>query len=554
MSANSYPALFEETIESGVFELQMAQSSSALSGSFSLSAPAAHYNNRGPLITETVSAGGRYALQTKSNVVLAGTVDVKGAVDLYSNSSSTLVSTGITAQYLLAGEVNSSSSLTGTAEPYALFANLETSKLSEYTVVREIQDHTEQANENLIMQFKDCPNILNLLSTPLTEVDKTAIDVREIQQFVVNIEEAYGAHLDLLGTILGVARTAGQDDITYRAVLVSQIQTITCDGTLTKILATLLMTYNHGLTKESMDKVSVRTRTHNVFDVYVYDYREVLNHGEAKFIQKLTPDGAETRIIVNNVDDTEEGNFFTLENTVDQGFDFKTYDWPLINTAPMPNTVQGFLDITGDMLNLGKVVEIEVLPVDLQDNVASRAFGTFRILRAGTYTFELSSRDGSRLFIDDLEIVDNDDGTLGSLQTTEGSVALTAGIYNLDVLFVHRTGVEELSVQYKGPDTLDTYSPVLPFSVATDLEIGSGLGLGSLYDDSLGGGLVGQYNQDPNGTVLQPFGLEGSVGSLGLNEGRFLSGVILTDHASPTVLEGVPTPTTNSLTPVPTFE
>jgi len=553
MLSNLYPALFEETIESGVFELEMAPSSSSLTGAFNLSAPADHYNNRGALITETFVGGGRFALQVISQRALTGTVTLEGTAKLATNSSSSFISTGITAKYTRELGTNSTSKLTGTIDAIALFENLKTSKLSEYTIFDEIQDHSEQAQENLIMQFKECPNIENLLKIPLLEVDNQSLDVRQIQKFIINVEEAYGAHLDLLGTILGVARVSGQDDIQYRNVLQAQIQTITCDGTSTKILANLLLHYNHGLTKESRDKISIRTRTHNIFDIYVHNYLDVLQNGEAEFIQNLTPSGSETRIIVNNVDDTAEGEFFTLDNTVDLGFDFKTYDWPLGNTAPMPNTVQGFLDITGDTLDIGKIVDISVAPIDTQDNIAIRAFGTFRVLRAGTYTFKLSSKDGSRLFVDDLLIVDNDDGSIGVLQETEDTVVLGVGIFNLDVLFTHRTGVEELTVQYKGPDTIDIYEPVKPFSIATDLEVGSGLGLGSVDDDSLGGNIVGQYNQDPNGTILTPFGLEGSKGSLGLNEGQFLSGVVASEHASPTMLEGDPTPTTNSLIPVPTF-
>jgi len=553
MSANNYPALFEETVPSGVFELGMTPASSSLTGFFSVVAPSEHFDNRAPLFEETIEAGGRVALQINGLGSLSGTPDLTGRTNLYASAASSLTSTGIDAKNSVKAAIAGQSSLVGQVKGFGIFTNLKTAKLSEYTIVREIQDHTEQANDNLITQFKECPNTLDLLRTALMEVDKTSVDVRQIQQFVINIEEAEGSNLDLLGTILGAGRLTSQDDIQYRAVLLSQIQIMTCDGTLNKILSALLMRYNHNLNNKSRDKVSVRTRTHNVFDVYVHDHEQITEGGGARFIQQLTPAGAQTRIITNNIQDTSEGEYFTLNNTLDEGFDFKTYDWPLANVSPMPSTVEGFLDIVGTTLTLGKVPTIEALPVDLQDNIAIRAFGSFRILRTGTYTFKLSSRDGSRMFLSGSEIVDNDDGTLGSLQETEQEQLLEAGVYPLEILFIHRTGIEELTFQYKGLDTEDVYSDVLPYSITGVSGTGSGLGLGSLDDESLAGGLVGQYNQDPNGTIGTPFGLEGSIGTLGLNEGQFLSGVITTNHANPEVLEGPITPTTNSLIPVPTF-
>jgi len=511
-------------------------------------------NNRGPLFEETIEAGGIFALGMNSQGTLSGSADAKVQTNLAFNGQGILTSTGTDAKNSVKAGMDGQGTLTGVLDAFALYPSLETSKLSEYTIARSIQNHTEQANENLIMEFKNCPNILKLLETPLLELDQASLDVRAFQEFVVNIEEAQGVNLDLLGLILGVNRVLPQDDNQYRAILLSQVQVITCDGTLTKILVAMLMRYNHSLDGRSRDKVTIRTLTHNIYSAYVYNYLDIVNSGGAPFINSLTPAGAEARILVNDTQVTDLGEYFTLDNSINNSYAYNTYDWPLANPAPIPNTVADFLAIVGETLDLGTIPLIDIPAGDILDNVAAHSFGTFRILRAGDYTFRLQSLDGSRLFIDGLEVVANDDGTLGSVQTTESLIFLSKGVHNLDVIWAHRTGAEQLTLDYKGPDNSDTYGSLFPFRIGDDSEVGTGLGLGSIEDtNDTGGGLTGQYNQDPNGTILFPFGLEGSVGTLGLNEGQFISSVVTFNHAQPVIKAGVPTPTTTSLIPVPTF-
>ena len=510
-------------------------------------------NNRGPLFEETIEAGGVFLLEMEGQGTLSGSAEVKVQTKLEFNGQGVFSSTGTDVKNSVKAAMEGQGSLTGFVDAFILFTALATSKLSEYTIARSIQNHTEQANENLIMQFKDCPNILKLLETALLELDQSSLDVRSFQEFLVNLEEAEGVNLDLLGIILGVNRVVTQDDNQYRSILLSQVQVLTCDGTLTKILTNLLLRYNHKLDGSSKDKVTIRTLTHNIYSAYVHNYLDVLNGGGSSFINSLTAGGAETRIIINDPSVTSLGDFFTLENSIERKFSFNTYEWPVSNIAPIPDTVFNFLAATGDTLELSHVINIDVPALDIDDNIAGHGFGTFRIQRDGDYTFRLQSLDGSRMFIDDLEIVSNDDGTTGSIQTTEATVSLTAGVYRLDVIWAHVSGVEQLTFDYKGLDTGDVYAPVFCYRIGDEEEAGSGLGLGSIDDPDSGGDVVGQYNQDPNGTIEFPFGLEGSVGTLGLNQGQLLSSVITFNHAHPVIKDGPVTPTTTSLIPVPTF-
>jgi len=67
----------------------------------------------------------------------------------------------------------------------------------------------------------------------------------------------------------------------------------------------------------------------------------------------------------------------------------------------------------------------------LQSHFAIRWTGKIKIPKDGKYTFYLESDDGSRLFIDDKQVVDN--GGLHEMQVEFGSVELKAGDHDLKV-------------------------------------------------------------------------------------------------------------------------
>ena len=67
----------------------------------------------------------------------------------------------------------------------------------------------------------------------------------------------------------------------------------------------------------------------------------------------------------------------------------------------------------------------------------------------GTYEFEISSDDGSRLSIDGAVVVDNDG--IHGVTTKAGKVKLSAGSHDLRLEYFEARGGEELYVAYKGP-------------------------------------------------------------------------------------------------------
>ncbi len=75
--------------------------------------------------------------------------------------------------------------------------------------------------------------------------------------------------------------------------------------------------------------------------------------------------------------------------------------------------------------------------------------GFFKADRAGTYTFLLNSDDGSRLYVDGKQVVNNDG--VHPPQGKSGKIKLTKGVHQVTVGFFQAGGGIELSVEVEGP-------------------------------------------------------------------------------------------------------
>jgi alpha-L-fucosidase len=75
--------------------------------------------------------------------------------------------------------------------------------------------------------------------------------------------------------------------------------------------------------------------------------------------------------------------------------------------------------------------------------------GFIRVPEDGVYAFYTDSDDGSRLYVDDVLVVDNDG--LHGMREERGEIALAAGLHPVRVIFFEKTGNEDLKVYYKGP-------------------------------------------------------------------------------------------------------
>jgi len=76
--------------------------------------------------------------------------------------------------------------------------------------------------------------------------------------------------------------------------------------------------------------------------------------------------------------------------------------------------------------------------------------GFIEVPADGIYTFHLTSDDGSRLFIGERMVVDND-GRHGTREE-RGQVILEAGHHPLRVEYFQVWGFQDLQLEYQGPD------------------------------------------------------------------------------------------------------
>jgi len=85
------------------------------------------------------------------------------------------------------------------------------------------------------------------------------------------------------------------------------------------------------------------------------------------------------------------------------------------------------------------------------DYFAAKYEGQLVVQEGGTYTINLASDDGSQLFIDGVEVLDNDG--LHATRTRSVSVDLDAGPHDIEVRYFENGGHQTLRMSWSGPDT-----------------------------------------------------------------------------------------------------
>nr|BFF40614.1 hypothetical protein BACY1_24190 [Tenacibaculum mesophilum] len=150
----------------------------------------------------------------------------------------------------------------------------------------------------------------------------------------------------------------------------------------------------------------------------------------------------------DDLDDDNDGILDTEENNCTGTISYEFYNsYPLSNTVDDIPTTGALATGTRTNFNVDQLWALHT-PGD-HETFSVRYKGLLRIDTDGAYTFYTTSDDGSKLFINGIEVVDND-GPHGS-QTRSGQITLKSGVHELEVLFYERTGAENLSVEYEGP-------------------------------------------------------------------------------------------------------
>jgi alpha-L-fucosidase len=105
----------------------------------------------------------------------------------------------------------------------------------------------------------------------------------------------------------------------------------------------------------------------------------------------------------------------------------------------------------------GVVKSVDISSKQGGDNYGFVFDGLIRIPTDGIYNFYISSDDGSKLFIDDKMLIDNDG--LHGMSEKENQVPLGKGFHSLKILFFERSGGDDLRVEWKGPGFKKTTIP-----------------------------------------------------------------------------------------------
>lgn len=111
------------------------------------------------------------------------------------------------------------------------------------------------------------------------------------------------------------------------------------------------------------------------------------------------------------------------------------------------NKVPDFASLQPKRSGIAASFDLSQRPSD--NRFAFRYRGHIRIPKDGAYTFWTGSDDGSRLWIGDTLVVDNDG--LHSLSEKSGVIALAAGLHPITIGYFEKTGGHELQFWYAGP-------------------------------------------------------------------------------------------------------
>jgi hypothetical protein len=127
-----------------------------------------------------------------------------------------------------------------------------------------------------------------------------------------------------------------------------------------------------------------------------------------------------------------------------------------VNGLYYTHTTGAFSDI--DLINWntieykGKVDNFTLVPRVQEDYYNFRFTGYLDINTGGSYQFQVTSDDGSRVTLDNVTMVDND-GRHGTKTITGAVQTVNAGAHFLEVKYFDYEGGQNLTVRYKGPDT-----------------------------------------------------------------------------------------------------
>jgi hypothetical protein len=118
----------------------------------------------------------------------------------------------------------------------------------------------------------------------------------------------------------------------------------------------------------------------------------------------------------------------------------------------------------------GMVQDFTLSPKTQDDFFNFRFDGYLLITTAGTYQFRMSSDDGSRMRLDNTVIIENN-GEHTFKTVTSSLRTLAKGPRRINVDYFDYTGEDSLLVEYKGPDTNNSWTPITISVLKSDANV-----------------------------------------------------------------------------------
>ena len=167
--------------------------------------------------------------------------------------------------------------------------------------ISHITDHAEKANNYLLQQYKDRPNIKALLDSIIEPMQKIEDKVYELYiQYYLPVATSY--HLDRLGAIIGVNRQ-GRGDGSYRYAINLGIISNNSGGTPEEIISILKSIY-------PVDKIEFLESGTAYFQIYVQGLENP--HNINKLLLELKPAGVNSPSVIYS----DDSNVFRFSERV----------------------------------------------------------------------------------------------------------------------------------------------------------------------------------------------------------------------------------------------
>ncbi len=189
-----------------------------------------------------------------------------------------------------------------------------------------------------------------------------------------------------------------------------------------------------------------------------------------------------------------------------------------VDLADAGFTDNGGRDHSGTPTSTGFTTTITPSDFDTADDFALKFTSELSITTGGTYTFESSSDDGSKVFINGVEVVDND-GLHGTVSAS-GTITLPPGNHLIEIIYFENNGGNTLSGTLSGPDTGGTPVDLATYPSLLQPGLNDGTGNDSL-DGGAGDDLI--FGEGGDDTLLGGTGddtLEGGAGEDSIDGGE----------------------------------